>query len=298
MAHFMPCTKSVTIDKTTNLSLQGVYQLHGLPRVLISDRDPKFVSVFWQTLWRRLGTPLDMSSSRHPEKDGLTERVNITFQQLLRCLCCYDGSNRTDLLPQVEFAYNATRARPGIEHTPFKANFGFSLEEPHDLLFTMRPSIHLVSQDASERFKLLQEVHAMVRSVLQLHKDEMQARSEPSTTPHFVIGDKMIVVTKHLFKTPCFLHGQPNTKLRDRQLGPFSVEEHIGKHNYKLKLPATIRLHPVFMLTIYDHALALHYDMLFRLLSERVMMRSLKSPTSLLYALSRYLDAKADICSS
>jgi hypothetical protein len=107
------------------LFLQGVYRLHGLPRVLVSYRDPKFVSGFWQTLWRCLGTRLNMSSSRHPETNGLTERVNNTFQHLLRCLCCYDGFDWTALIPQVEFVYNASRAL-GIEHTPFEANFGFS----------------------------------------------------------------------------------------------------------------------------------------------------------------------------
>jgi hypothetical protein len=35
-------------------------------------------------------------------------------------------------------------------------------------------------------------------------------------------------------------------KLRDRQLGPFPVEEQIRKHIYKLKLPTTLRLHRVF----------------------------------------------------
>jgi putative transposase len=87
-----------------------------------------------------------MSSSRHPETDGLTERMNITFQQLLRSFCCYDGFGWTTLLPQVEFAYNASRAL-GIEHTPFEANFGFSHEESPYMLLSMRPSI-LVSQDA------------------------------------------------------------------------------------------------------------------------------------------------------
>jgi hypothetical protein len=61
-------------------------------------------------------------------------------------------------------------------YTPFEANFGFSPKEPPDLLFSMRPSIP-VSQDATERLRLLQDVHAMVRSVLQLHNDEMQART-------------------------------------------------------------------------------------------------------------------------
>jgi hypothetical protein len=120
-------------------------------------------------------------------------------------------------------------------------------------MFSMRPSIP-VSQDALERLGLLQEVHAPVRSVLQLHKDEMQARSKPSTAPHFARGDKVTIVTHNIV-----LRGQPNMKLRDRELGPFTVEEHIGKHNYKLDLPTTVRLHPVFHV-IYDHALQLRYD--------------------------------------
>jgi hypothetical protein len=207
--------------------------------VLISDRDPKFVSGFSLTLWRRLGTRLNMSSNRHPETNGLTERVNNTFHQFLRCLYCYDGFDWKALLPQVEFAYNASRA-PGIEHTPFEANFGFSHEEPPCLLFSMRPSAP-VSQDASERLQLLHEIHTLVRYVLHLHKYEMHAPTEPPATPHFVKGDKVSVVTSTLF-----LRGQLNKNLRDRQLGPFSVEEHIGKHSYTLKLPATVRLHLAF----------------------------------------------------
>jgi hypothetical protein len=49
----------------------------------------------------------------------------------MRCFCFYDGFDWTTLIRQVEFAYNAFCAL-GIEHTPFEANFGFSLEEPPD----------------------------------------------------------------------------------------------------------------------------------------------------------------------
>jgi hypothetical protein len=78
-----------------------------------------------------------MSSCRHSETYGLTERVNNTFQHLLRCFYYYDGgTNRTNLLPQVQFQYNASRAL-GIEHTPFEANFGFSLEKTPDLLLSI-----------------------------------------------------------------------------------------------------------------------------------------------------------------
>jgi hypothetical protein len=78
MAHFLPCTKSAITKKFANWFLHGVYTLHGLPRVLVSDRNPKFVSGFWHTRWRRLGTRLNMSFTRHPETDGLAERVNKT----------------------------------------------------------------------------------------------------------------------------------------------------------------------------------------------------------------------------
>jgi hypothetical protein len=77
----------------------------------------------------------------------------------------------------------------------------------------------------------------------------MQACSEPSTAPHFVRGDKVTIVTQNLF-----LRRQPDTSLRDRQLRPFTIEEQIGKHIYKLKLPTTIRLHPVFHANNYSFA--------------------------------------------
>jgi hypothetical protein len=88
------------------------------------------------------------------------------------------------MLHMVEFACNATRAI-GFEHKPVEANFGFTHEERADMLFYMRTSL-IVSQDATERLRQLREVHAFVRSGLELHKDEMQERSEPSKALHFV----------------------------------------------------------------------------------------------------------------
>jgi hypothetical protein len=59
------------------------------------------------------------------------ERVNNTFKQLSRCFCCYDGLGWVALLPEVEFAYNTTRALRIEQHTPFEANFGLLLRSPH-----------------------------------------------------------------------------------------------------------------------------------------------------------------------
>ena len=66
MVHFAPCTKEVTAQEYAKLFLETVFKLHGLPTVLISDRDPRFTSKFWTTLFSLLGTELRMSTAYHP----------------------------------------------------------------------------------------------------------------------------------------------------------------------------------------------------------------------------------------
>jgi hypothetical protein len=141
-------------------------------------------------------------------------------------------TNWTYLLPHVEFAYNASRAL-GIEYTPFGANFGFSPEEPIDLLFSMRPS-NPVSQDASERLKLLQEVHAMVRAGYNCIRTKcklVQNRREPHSLSK---------------ETRCQLLQQTSSYV-GYQIGNYKTDNlDLLQWRSRLKLRATVRLHHVF----------------------------------------------------
>jgi transposase InsO family protein len=56
----------------------------GIPEGIISDRDPKFISEFWRTLFNKLGTKLLMSTAYHPQTDGQSERTNQTVEIALR----------------------------------------------------------------------------------------------------------------------------------------------------------------------------------------------------------------------
>jgi hypothetical protein len=62
-----PCTG------VKNLFISNCYRLHGVSKVIIFDRDPKFVGKSWQSFKGKLNTKLNMSTARHPRNDDLAE---------------------------------------------------------------------------------------------------------------------------------------------------------------------------------------------------------------------------------
>ena len=70
-----------TTYKVAELFVSMVCKLHGLPKSIVSDRDPIFISKFWADLFKFSGTLLRMSSSYHPQTDGQTEVTNRTIEQ-------------------------------------------------------------------------------------------------------------------------------------------------------------------------------------------------------------------------
>ena len=125
IAHFVPCHKEViTAEKSTILLISNCYKLHGVPKIIVSDRYPRFVAKFWQSCMGRLNTKLNMSTARHPRADGLTERVNQTMQTLLPCYYCVESTfDWTSHLSMVEFCLNFS-INEASTHSPFEVMYG------------------------------------------------------------------------------------------------------------------------------------------------------------------------------
>lgn len=90
MRHFIWCAKTYDASQVARVYLTKIVRLLGVPKSLTSDRDVKFVSHFWRTLWKRLGSRLHFSSAHHPQIYGQTEVTNRSLGNLLRSLV---GSN-------------------------------------------------------------------------------------------------------------------------------------------------------------------------------------------------------------
>ena len=91
-AHFLPVNVKDSLEKLTQLYVDEIVRLHGVPVSIVSNRDPRFTSRFWPGLYAALGTHLHFNTTFHPQTDGQSERTIHTLKVMLRdCVMKFKG---------------------------------------------------------------------------------------------------------------------------------------------------------------------------------------------------------------
>ena len=239
MAHFIPCHKSDDANNIADLFFKEIVRLHGMPKTIVSDRDAKFLSYFWKTLWGKLGTKLLFSTTCHPQTDGQTEVVNRTLSTLLRAIIQKNLKNWEECLPHVEFAYNRS-VHSATNHSPFEVVYGFNPLTPLDLL--PLPSVECVNLDGKRKAEMVKQMHENVRQQIQRRTEQYVSQANKGRKKLvFEPGDWVWV---HMRKER--FPAQRRSKLHPRGDGPFQVITRINDNAYKLDLPGEYNISATF----------------------------------------------------
>jgi hypothetical protein len=139
--------------------------LHGVPNTIVSNRDAKFLSHYWRTLWYKLGTKLLFSTTCHPQIDGQTEVVHRTLSTILRAVLKDNLRLWEECLPHIEFAYNKS-IHSTIKLSPFMVIYGFNPRAPINLL--PLPPSKIMNLDVTQRSEFILKLHKTTK--LQIEK--------------------------------------------------------------------------------------------------------------------------------
>lgn len=236
LAHFSPCTNTITAEQTAKLYIDRIFRHHGVPTEIISDRGRQFDAKFARTFWESLGVNQKLSTAFHPETDGQTERVNSVINQYLRAYTSYQPDNWVPLLPLAEFAYNNTvHTATGV--APFFANYGL---HPNNGTGMTKG----VSDKPNKLASHMEEISEFLCANLEVARTDMKrfADQHRSESPTYKVGDKVMLSTRN------FRRKRPKTKWADKWIGPLKVvSAHKDGMSYRLALPNSLdKIHPVF----------------------------------------------------
>lgn len=237
--HFAPTTKTVDAPNLAKIFRQHIFRHHGMPKVIISDRDDKFTSAFWRSLFGAVGTELRFSTAYHPQTDGQSERANRTLEDILRHYINPLQDDWDDKLDLAEFAINNS-VNPTTGYTPFYLAYG--LHPPTALDLATNPLVPASDGFLTEIKEALDHARHNITEA-QLRQADYANRQRRDVT--FQPGDKVRLSTNNL-RLPSTM----TKKFADKYIGPLEVEKQINPVAYKLKLPSTLRIHPVFHVSL------------------------------------------------
>jgi hypothetical protein len=238
-AHFIAMKHPINAHTVAKAFTDHVFKYHGLPCVIVSDRDKIFTSNLWQSLFKAMGVKLHFTTSYHPQTDGQTERVNQCLENYLRNMAFLQPKKWHSWLSMAEWWYN-TSFHTSLNMTPFQALYG----RPPSLLSEMI----LPSEDSADTFAPDQqraEIAVKIKENLTKAAARMKYFADKNRSDRsFELGDMVYIKIQPYRHTSLSLHHC--LKLHSKYYGPFKVLEKVGNTSYKLLLPEKCKLHSTF----------------------------------------------------
>jgi transposase InsO family protein len=246
-------------EQVARLFVDHWWRSHGTPAKIISDRDTRFTSKFWEEFTRLVGAQTSMTTSYHPQTNGQAENTNKTMETILRAFIEPRQKDWDEHLAAAEFAINdSVHASTGL--TPFQMVYGESPMSHMDLFLdeiskTSQPTVkdrndqrtaaHQFMQrwrhDLDEARQAMERAQAVQKEHFDRNRQDVQ----------FALGDRLLISKKDL-SLPA--ERDVPWKLQALYDGPYKVTKVLSRadgraYAYQLDLPPKLvngGLHDVF----------------------------------------------------
>jgi hypothetical protein len=236
MAHFIPTRKTISGEELAFLVIREVFRLHGVPAKVVTDRGSVFAKGFWSDFVYCLRIKHLMSTAYHPQTDGQTERLNSILEQYLRGYVNFSQDNWVDYIPLAEFAYNNSR-QASIKSSPFRILYGI---DPRVIALDLHMGGE-VSREVKDRATYIKEIRETAcESIAKAQEQQAKQYNAKRREKTFRVGEYVWITNKNWSRI------RPNKKLDQLRAGPLRIVERIGKNAYRVELPAGLRVHDVF----------------------------------------------------
>ncbi|QRW23064.1 Transposon Ty3-I Gag-Pol polyprotein [Rhizoctonia solani] len=238
MAHLIPTRLDYTARNMAKVFHANIFRLHGVPKIIISNRDKLFTLIFWKTLYELLGTKLRLLLVFHPQTDGQTKRLIRTILALIRVCINPVLRDWATKLPSIEFAVNSARLET-TGFSPFALNYG---QTPHPILVPTNTDMYRVRNAARNiKYALMIAHNAIIGlQISQMVKANRHRRPSPFKTNNLVY-----VSTKNM-RVPL---GKPH-KLLAQWIGPVRIDGVVKEGaTYHVELPNNLKqrgMKPIF----------------------------------------------------
>lgn len=248
-AHFLPIRETYPMERLARLYISEIVAKHGIPVSIISDRDGRFTSRFWQSLQSALGSRLDMSTAYHPQTDGQSERTIQTLEDMLRACAIDFGGSWDRHLPLIEFSYNNSY-HTSIKCAPFEALYGRKCRSPlcwAEIGDSQITGPEIIQETTDKIFKIKDRLIAA--------RDRQKKYADKRRRPlEFSVGDMVLLKVSPWKGVVRF---EKRSKLSPRYTGPFKILARVGPAAYRLDLPAELSsVHNVFHVSQLKKCLA------------------------------------------
>ena len=167
--------------------------------------------------------------------------MNQVIEQYLRIYCNYQQDNWSNLLSLAEFSYNNAH-QSTIECSPFYANYGF---HPR-FTISLRPSSTSVPAAKALAQNFQSHHNDLIENIKSAQNQQARYYDAKHKRIEFVVGDKVWLFSKNISTQ------RPSKKLDWKRLGPYSITERIGTQAYRLQLPESMKIHPVFHVSLLE----------------------------------------------